>query len=211
MPQSALPVRSSPSPEIAIAPLPPRRTDRPRRRRSNSSAANAGDHLRPETKPCPPPSSDGRRRVRIPAGTTDGMDGLLGNVDSQRCYAAHLNARTNGRHERMHLTLKKEATKPASKNFLQQQARFDKFIEVFNNERPHEALEMKCPAEVYQPSPRPYTGLPDIDYPLHDKTIVVTPHLSGQEKNQFQPGLCRTGRRHQGSARRHLACKFYGL
>jgi putative transposase len=33
---------------------------------------------------------------------------------------------------------------------------------------------MKCPAEVYQPSPRPYTGLQDIDYPLHDKTIVVT-------------------------------------
>jgi hypothetical protein len=33
---------------------------------------------------------------------------------------------------------------------------------------------MKCPAEVYQPSPRPYTGLPDIDYSLHDKTIVVT-------------------------------------
>jgi hypothetical protein len=33
---------------------------------------------------------------------------------------------------------------------------------------------MQCPAEVYQPSPRPYTGLPDIDYPFHDKTIVVT-------------------------------------
>src|SRR6202166_1574029 len=80
----------------------------------------------------------------------------------------------NGRHERMHLTLKKEATKPAVANFLQQQARFEKFIEVFNNERPHEALDMKCPAEVYQPSPRPYSGLPDIDYPLHDKTIVVT-------------------------------------
>jgi putative transposase len=80
----------------------------------------------------------------------------------------------NGRHERMHLTLKKEATKPAAKNFLQQQARFDKFIEVFNHQRPHQALDMKCPAEVYQPSPRPYTGLPDIDYPLHDKTIVVT-------------------------------------
>jgi Integrase core domain len=42
----------------------------------------------------------------------------------------------NGHHERMHLTLKKEATKPAAANFLQQQARFDKFIEVFNNERP---------------------------------------------------------------------------
>src|SRR5947208_14580827 len=80
----------------------------------------------------------------------------------------------NGRHERMHLTLKQEATKPASSNFLQQQARFDKFMEVFNNERPHEALDMKCPAEVYQPSPRPYTGFPHIDYRLHDKTIVVT-------------------------------------
>jgi hypothetical protein len=74
----------------------------------------------------------------------------------------------------MHLTLKKEATKPAAANFLQQQARFDKFMDVFYNERPHEALDMKCPADVYQPSPRPYTGLPDIDYPLHDKTIVVT-------------------------------------
>src|SRR6266571_440944 len=62
----------------------------------------------------------------------------------------------NGRHERMHLTLKREATKPAASNFLQQQARFDKLMEVF------------------QPSPRSYTGLPDIDYPLHDKTIVVT-------------------------------------
>ena len=68
----------------------------------------------------------------------------------------------------MHLTLKREATKPAASNFLQQQAGFDKFIEVFNNERPHEALDMKCP-EVYQPSTRVYTGLQDIDYPLHDK------------------------------------------
>ena len=80
----------------------------------------------------------------------------------------------NGRHERMHLTLKKEATKPAAANFLQQQARFDDFIDVFNHQRPHEALAMKCPSEVYQPSTRPYQGLPDIDYPLHDKTIVVT-------------------------------------
>jgi len=47
-------------------------------------------------------------------------------------------------------------------------------IDVFNNERPHEALDMKCPAEIYQPSPRIYQGLPDIDYPFHDRTIVVT-------------------------------------
>jgi hypothetical protein len=43
-----------------------------------------------------------------------------------------------------------------------------------STERPHEALGMTCPAEVYQPSPRIYQGLPDIDYPLHDKVIVVT-------------------------------------
>jgi putative transposase len=41
-----------------------------------------------------------------------------------------------------------EATKPAASNFLQQQSRFDKFIDVFNNQRPHEALDMKCSAEV---------------------------------------------------------------
>ena len=61
----------------------------------------------------------------------------------------------NGRHERMHLTLKKEATRPAGANFLQQQAKFDDFIAEFNNERPHEALEMKYPAEIYTPSLRP--------------------------------------------------------
>jgi transposase InsO family protein len=80
----------------------------------------------------------------------------------------------NGRHERMHLTLKKEATKPAAANFLQQQARFDKFIDVFNNERPHEALNMQCPAEIYSPATRIYKGLPEIDYPFHDRTMVVS-------------------------------------
>jgi putative transposase len=52
----------------------------------------------------------------------------------------------NGRHERMHLTLKKEATKPASFNFLQQQQRFDQFIEVYNHQRPHQALGAPTPA-----------------------------------------------------------------
>lgn len=80
----------------------------------------------------------------------------------------------NGRHERMHLTLKKETTKPAGANFLQQQARFDDFINEFNSERPHQALDMACPAERYTPSPRIYAGLPDLDYPLHDKAVTVT-------------------------------------
>jgi putative transposase len=80
----------------------------------------------------------------------------------------------NGRHERMHLTLKKEATKPAAGNFLQQQAKFDDFIKDYNTERPHQALGMKYPAELYEPSTRPYRGLTDLEYPFHDKTITVT-------------------------------------
>ena len=84
------------------------------------------------------------------------------------------NPQQNGRHERMHLTLKKEATKPAAQNFLQQQGKFDTFIEYFNHERPHQALNMQYPAERYQPSTRPYRGLSELQYPFHDRTITVT-------------------------------------
>jgi putative transposase len=80
----------------------------------------------------------------------------------------------NGRHERMHLTLKKEATQPAAPNFLQQQAKFDTFVDEYNQERPHQALGMKFPAELYTRSRRPYRGLEELDYPLHDKTVTVT-------------------------------------
>jgi transposase InsO family protein len=79
----------------------------------------------------------------------------------------------NGRHERMHLTLKKETTRPAGANSLQQQARFDAFIAEFNTERPHEALDMATPASRYTSSPRPFTGLPDLAYPLHDREAIV--------------------------------------
>jgi putative transposase len=80
----------------------------------------------------------------------------------------------NGRHERMHLTLKQEATKPASANTLQQQARFDAFRECFNHERPHQALDMQVPGDRYARSPRPYRGLPELDYPYADFSVVVT-------------------------------------
>jgi len=80
----------------------------------------------------------------------------------------------NGRHERMHLTLKKEATKPAAPNVLQQQARFDAFIDQYNGERPHQALGMKVPAAVYVRSPRRYGGLAELTYPFHDATLTVT-------------------------------------
>jgi len=80
----------------------------------------------------------------------------------------------NGRHERMHLTLKKEATRPPGFNSLQQQERFDAFVREFNAERPHEALDMKCPAQLYLASPRPYDGLPELIYPFHDRELLVT-------------------------------------
>ncbi len=80
----------------------------------------------------------------------------------------------NGRHERMHLTLKREATKPAAANVLQQQARFDTFIARYNYERPHQALDMKVPADVYVRSARPYRGLDELTYPFHDQTMTVT-------------------------------------
>jgi putative transposase len=57
---------------------------------------------------------------------------------------------------------------------LQQQARFDAFQACYNRERPHQALGMKVPGELYTPSARPYRGLPTLDYPLHDWTATVT-------------------------------------
>lgn len=80
----------------------------------------------------------------------------------------------NGRHERMHLTLKKETTKPAANNFLQQQEKFDRFVQCYNHERPHQAIAMRCPGELYQPSPRSYHGLLKVEYPFHDRTVAVT-------------------------------------
>ena len=80
----------------------------------------------------------------------------------------------NGHHERMHRTLKIEATRPAGSNFLQQQGKFDAFVREFNYERPHEALAMQCPAEVYKASTQQYRGLGELSYPFHDRTALVT-------------------------------------
>ena len=84
------------------------------------------------------------------------------------------NPQQNGRHERMHLTLKKETTRPPGINSLQQQARFDAFTHEFNTERPHEAIDMRRPADLYSASSKPYFGLPDLSYPLHDREYLVT-------------------------------------
>lgn len=61
----------------------------------------------------------------------------------------------NGRHERMHRTLKAQTSRPPAANAAEQQARFDAFRRHYNEERPHEALGQRPPAEFYGPSPRP--------------------------------------------------------
>ncbi len=79
----------------------------------------------------------------------------------------------NGRHERMHKTLKQETTRPPAKTMRGQQRRFDRFIKEFNQERPHEALGQRPPAAIYTPSSTPLGNLPDPDYPLHDLVVTV--------------------------------------
>ena len=84
------------------------------------------------------------------------------------------NPQQNGRHERMHLTLKNEATNPPGFSFLQQQDKFVSFIDEYNNDRPHQSLNMKYPAELYTPSTKVYRPPEPPEYPYHDKTIRVT-------------------------------------
>ena len=62
----------------------------------------------------------------------------------------------NGRHERMHLTLKQDCCRPPAATPAAQQLRFDAFGRTFNHQRPHQALGLKPPVAFYQPSPRPY-------------------------------------------------------
>lgn len=81
----------------------------------------------------------------------------------------------NGRHERMHRTLKAETTRPAAPTRLAQQRRFNRFREEFNYIRPHEAIGQKTPSSLYQASPRPCPKkLPPLDYPAHFEVRLVS-------------------------------------
>jgi putative transposase len=72
----------------------------------------------------------------------------------------------NGRHERMHRTLKAETTRPPARTRRAQQLKFDRFREEFNCQRPHEALDMRTPATCYAPSLRKMPNkLPPLEYP----------------------------------------------
>lgn len=81
----------------------------------------------------------------------------------------------NGRHERMHRTLKAETTCPPAANRRAQQRKFNSFGEEYNQLRPHEAINLETPASLYQPSPRPYPEkLPALEYPAHFETRYVS-------------------------------------
>lgn len=72
----------------------------------------------------------------------------------------------NGRHERMHRTLKQATAQPPAKNWRAQQQSFDEFRQEYNELRPHEALGQATPASFYEPSPRQYPRrIPEIEYP----------------------------------------------
>lgn len=74
----------------------------------------------------------------------------------------------NGRHERMHSTLKAETASPPKSSFQAQQTAFTRFLNEYNKIRPHEALDFKVPSEIYKPSFKEFPNrLPEIEYPSH--------------------------------------------
>lgn len=91
----------------------------------------------------------------------------------------------NGRHERLHLTLKQDTASPPADSLRQQQARFNRFRRIFNEERPHEALGLTPPAQHYNPMPRAYSGrLREPAYP--NDVLVRRVRHNGEVKWQGQ-------------------------
>lgn len=97
----------------------------------------------------------------------------------------------NGRHERMHRTLKQETAQPPRSNLREQQRAFDDFRQEYNYQRPHEALQGKTPAECYQASSRPYHGrIRELAYPADFEVRQVSD--GGQITLEQCQSVCRT-------------------
>ena len=100
-------------------------------------------------------------------------------IKPERITAGH--PEENGRHERMHRSLKEATAKPPQRNHREQQNTFDAFQPEFNNERPHEALGMRTPASCHKPSLRLYPKrLPKITY--HGNYLVRQVRHNGEIK-----------------------------
>jgi transposase InsO family protein len=92
----------------------------------------------------------------------------------------------NGRHERMHRTLKAETARPPAANLKAQQAAFDRFVDEFNRERPHATLGQRPPATLYQPSSQPYPmRVPQVHY-VDDEVHIRRVRHNGEIKWQGQ-------------------------
>jgi transposase InsO family protein len=95
----------------------------------------------------------------------------------ERIQPAH--PEQNGRHERMHLTLKQETMSPMAANRRAQQQRFEQFRREYNQQRPHEALGMQTPATCYTASPRRFPArVPEPEYPFPMQVRKV--HAGGE-------------------------------
>lgn len=100
----------------------------------------------------------------------------------------------NGRHERMHSTLKAETAKPPQSSIRLQQVAFDRFRKEYNEERPHEGIGLKVPASLYVPSPRAYPKkLPHPEYPKHFRVERAYPNgvISFQQTQWYLSGCLR--------------------
>jgi len=94
----------------------------------------------------------------------------------------------NGRHERFHRTLKQRTAIPPAADPQGQQRRFDRFRQEYNEQRPHQNLDGKTPAELYRPSSRSYPRkLPEVDYPGHYEIRLVSSsgHIKFQNRQTF--------------------------
>jgi transposase InsO family protein len=94
-------------------------------------------------------------------------------IRHQRIEPGH--PQQNGRHERMHRTLRAATLRPPADDHAAQQGRFDHFLNEYNTERPHEALGNQTPASVYRPSLRPYPArMPEPSYAGHFQVRQVS-------------------------------------
>jgi transposase InsO family protein len=106
----------------------------------------------------------------------------------ERIAAGH--PEQNGRHERMHRTLKQETAQPPAANRRKQQRALDRFRQEYNEVRPHEALEMRTPGSVYQPSARAFPArVPEPEYPESMVVRSVRPHGHFRWKNKHDVHL----------------------
>ncbi len=142
--------------------------------------------------------------IRVDSGTPFGATGACG-LSRVSAWWISLGIRVeflqpghpeeNGSHERMHRTLKADTACPPAQHRKAQQKRFDRWRKEFNEERPHEALRMKCPVEKYKPSKRRYEKKPrDAGYPSY------------YEVRRVRKGgmITRRGERHIGEAFRGM-------